>query len=342
MAQAGVVDSDSLFEQMSEKTNIAWTDSTINFWSGCTMVPAANGLKDSGCLHCYAKDRDDRQLQETVSHWGKGAKRLKHVGAVKSALVFNRKPWICECGAVRAWKEVSWNVDGTAYCNSCHQQGAKYHRRRIFSLSLGDWLDDEVPIEWLAEMLDTIRRCDQVTWILCTKRLENFFSRLRAVQKIGGNPKLFGWIDEWLGGPALKNNWAKGKPPSNIILLTSVENQAMADKRIPELLKIPAACHGLSLEPLLCPVVLPMLQNIPVTPPWIGNESWKIDWIIIGCESGSKRRDCDGNWIRSLVEQGKSAGVAAFVKQILVNGKVSHDPKEWPTWAQIQEWPKGF
>ena len=27
-----------------------------------------------------------------------------------------------------------------------------YHRRRIFSLSLGDWLDEEVPIEWLADL----------------------------------------------------------------------------------------------------------------------------------------------------------------------------------------------
>ena len=31
-------------------------------------------------------------------------------------------------------------------------------RRRVFSSSLSDWLDNEVPIEWLVGLLDTIRR----------------------------------------------------------------------------------------------------------------------------------------------------------------------------------------
>lgn len=40
-------------------------------------------------------------------------------------------------------------------------------------------------------------------------------------------------------------------PLPNVIVMTSVENQTTADERIPQLLKIPAAWHGLSAEPLL-------------------------------------------------------------------------------------------
>lgn len=198
-----------------------------------------------------------------------------------------------------------------------------HHRRRIFSLSLGDWLDDEVPIEWLAEMLDTIRQCDQVTWILCTKGPENFTKRLVAAMQhnedTGGNPKAHEWMLAWC---------AAAVPPPNIILLTSVENQAMADKRIPELQKIPAACRGFSFEPLLSGIIVP---------DWTG-----ISWAIIGAESGPLRRYCSLAWVQSLVEQGKAAGVAVFVKQLSINGKVSHDPKEWPEWARVRQWPKGF
>lgn len=55
---------------MSEQTKIQWTDSTINFWSGCTKV-------SEGCKLCYAERMDNRHLMEPVSHWGKGAPRLK-------------------------------------------------------------------------------------------------------------------------------------------------------------------------------------------------------------------------------------------------------------------------
>ncbi len=295
---------------MSEKTNIAWTDSTINFWSGCTKVSA-------GCTNCYAEARDRRQMIEPVSHWGNGAPRLKHKGAVKDALAFNRKPWICD-GCGKAWRR-----DGEVYCDCVNPT---FHRRRIFSLSLGDWLDVEVPIEYTAEMLDTIRQCADVTWILCTKRPENFDQRMLSLLQIKSplveNEDYHEWVFEWR---------MRGKAPANIILLTSVENQQAADVRIPELLKIPAACHGLSLEPLLGKVEIGKAE--------IG----KLKWLIIGCESGAKRRECKLAWVRSLVEQGKNTGIATFVKQLQDSeGMVCADVKEFPTELQIQQWPEGF
>ncbi len=49
---------------MGDKTGISWTDSTMNFWEGCTKV-------GPGCDHCYAADRDERyNAKAGVTHWG--------------------------------------------------------------------------------------------------------------------------------------------------------------------------------------------------------------------------------------------------------------------------------
>ena len=75
---------------MSEQTKIQWADSTINWWEGCTKV-------SDGCKHCYAEARDKRFTGGKL--WGVGAPRRKSKSAVKDALAYNRKPWICdECG----------------------------------------------------------------------------------------------------------------------------------------------------------------------------------------------------------------------------------------------------
>ena len=95
--------------------------------------------------------------------------------------------------------------------------------------------------------------------------------------------------------------------------------------RSPELLKIPAACRGLSLEPLLGPVKLTVGQwldsGTPIPRP-------KLDWMIIGGESGPNARPCNVEWIRSLVKQGQAAGVATFVKQF--SGRKSGEQGDLP------------
>jgi protein gp37 len=240
------------------------------------------------------------------------------------------------------------------------------HRRRVFSLSLGDWLDSEVPVEWLARMLDTIRRCDQLTWILCTKRPENFTGRMREVSALWSTAVLdrkFGVWDEACVALNWLVEWRAGNPPPNVWILASVENQEMADKRVPELLKIPAAVHGLSLEPLLGPVEfdgprIEWLAPFKDTDPML-RRTPRIDWLVIGGETGPNARPCDVGWVRSLVRQGKESGVQVFVKQLgsrpflmcpdildtlyAVPWHLKHpkgaDPSEWPEDLRVREWP---
>jgi protein gp37 len=106
----------------------------------------------------------------------------------------------------------------------------------------------------------------------------------------------------------------------NVWLGTSVENQEQADKRIPELLKTPAAVRFLSAEPLLGPIAFDNGWSVRGKP-WVENGSPAgisegIDLVIVGGESGHGARPCNIEWIRAIVQQCKASGVQCFVKQV--------------------------
>ena len=374
---------------MSETTNIAWCDSTANAVIGCDKV-------SPGCLNCYAAmDTPARVLRHRgIETWGPKGVRHPIAGFEKAMLAMNRKPWICPvCGhgmteaeskgylgcpnkeAQKAWLE-SDRLAPMPPPRVMHL--APHHRRRTFCNSNNDWLDLKWPIKTFAHFLDVCRRCPDMTLILCTKRPENFEPRTHEVLK---------WMEandvKWQDGTSCLQlrNWLAdwqllGKAPANIILLASVENQKTADERIPKLLDIPAVCHGLSIEPLLGPVGLGVtcmtrgqamraadIAGMPVAEMDFSSfpvETPKLDWIIIGGESGPQARTCNVDWIRHLVAQAQQTGVAAFVKQFGANPfdqarreirephiEYLHDKKggyiaEWPPELRVQLWPKGF
>lgn len=348
---------------MAEQSKIAWTDSTANFWSGCTKVSA-------GCQHCYAEEMSNRFLplvkgnRPTLGKWGKGAPRQLHESAFKLAGRLNRIPMVCDRCGYSTYEQLK---PGEAFHHRSEDQtqgGEKlcdgpFHRRRIFSLSLGDWLDPEVPIEWLARMLDTIRQCRDVDWLLCTKRPENFASRLLGVYA-KGDYMVQQFANSWRIGVSI---------PRNIVVLASVENQEQADKRIPELLRIPAWRRGLSCEPLLGEVKLHQALAVyehSGLPCCVGKTGWhpnacgiesqslkpQLDWVIIGGESGNKARPCNVDWVRSLKDQCKAAEVPVFCKQVGSNPIWGHDDfpnikdkkggdwNEWPEDLKIREFYK--
>ena len=86
----------------------------------------------------------------------------------------------------------------------------------------------------------------------------------------------------------------------NVWMGVTVENDKHVD-RINRLREVPAAVRFLSLEPLLGP-----LPELDLT---------RIDWVIVGGESGPGARPMDPAWVLDLRDQCLNAGVAFFFKQ---------------------------
>lgn len=119
--------------------------------------------------------------------------------------------------------------------------------------------------------------------------------------------------------PAIMAAWARSRGwPAGAWAGTTVEDQRRADERVPELLRIPAPVRFLSCEPLLGAVDL-KLEWRNETGRWDSTGAMlpprRIDWIIVGGESGPKARPMHPAWARSLRDQAVGAGVPFHFKQ---------------------------
>lgn len=178
-------------------------------------------------------------------------------------------------------------------------------RRRVFCNSLSDVFDAEVPDAWRDDLFTLAQKTQHLDWLLLTKRPQvarKYFEPYRI----------------------------KG-PPSNVWLGTTVEDQKMADLRIPILLSIPARVHFLSCEPPLGPIDLRRwlprfrdggVRDFESDRPW---GSPFLDWIIAGGESGPHARPSHPDWFRSLRDQCQADGVAFFMKQMTNKGPIPTD-----------------
>ncbi len=145
--------------------------------------------------------------------------------------------------------------------------------------------------------------------------------------------------------------WLAGTPPPNVWFGVSVEDQPRADERIPLLLDIPALVRWLSVEPLIGPVDLSgqrleWLAPFHETDPLLVRTP-RVDWVVVGGESGPGARPCDVEWIRDIVRECQSAAVPVFVKQLGARpdmAPVQHpkggDPAEWPDDLRVRQYPE--
>lgn len=179
-----------------------------------------------------------------------------------------------------------------------------------------DLFHKDVPDEFIGQAIVTTIHAPQHTFLLLTKRAQRMAD-------------YFAW----------RRVMALPPPRDNVWRGVTAENQRRADERIPLLLKVLAAVRFISFEPLLGEVnILPWIEiEKPCAHRPIDEQ---LDWLIIGCETGPKRRPCKLEWVESLIDQADTAAVPVFVKQLEINGRVSKDPTEWPEWARRREFPK--
>jgi protein gp37 len=314
-------------------SKIQWTDHTFNAWEGCTKVAPE-------CKNCYAETLVDHRFHR--AKWGKGQPRRRTSENLwKQPLAWNKTATgFAECrGCGRRGFANTWDADiRKAHADAitcCPDQFLLSARPRVFCLSLGDWLDEEVPIEWLADLLARIHATPNLDWQLLTKRPGNWRERIsRVLSELIRRSR----SDHHVVAQHMVARWLDGIAPSNVWIGVS----AGADQKAA--LEIPAKIHFLSCEP--------MLHALNTT------HAAGFDQIIFGGESGKNARVCKVRWIRDGVGWCLTHGVLPFVKQLGGNlsdedldecarasGKSmqdSHggDMSEWPEDLRVREFPK--
>jgi len=206
--------------------------------------------------------------------------------------------------------------------------------RRVFVCSMGDLFHPLVPFKFICDAFAMMTFAKQHTFQVLTKRPE------RALE----------FFNTWES-----KNW----PLPNVQMIVTAENQKRADERIPLLLQIPAAVHGVSIEPMLSEMDLTeylscerrtTLDGIPCEPYFkktFGTRLLTLDWVIVGGESGPGARMTNPSWIRSILDQCKAAGVPFFMKQageVLARAwgckdRKGGNPDEWPEEFRVREFP---
>lgn len=117
----------------------------------------------------------------------------------------------------------------------------------------------------------------------------------------------------------LGKRW-KDRVPSHIWIGASVENQDYT-WRIEKLLNTPAAVRYLSCEPLLGPIDFDAVKMGCAHRPLycacsVECDHPKINWVLVGGESGRSARHCNIRWIEGIRDQCLNARVPVFVKQL--------------------------
>ena len=344
---------------MSDKTDIAWTESTWNPVTGCTKVSA-------GCKNCYA-ERDWARLAANP----------------KAADYFGRPFTDVKTHPHRMDQPLRWRRPRRIFVNSMSD---------LFHESVPDAVIDEV----FAVMLLAPHHTFQVL-TKRPGRMVAYFQAKDLYQRVlaAANGMRKAHPKAGLDNIPIDNPASRFAP--HIWWGVSVEDQESALARIPLLLSIPVAVHWVSAEPLLGPLDLtPWLHSdhdigariladirahtnreavsleAPLhlftdegTPSVVSGTSGgtqrapfaKIDWVVVGGESGPRVRVFCADWARTLIKDCRAANVPVFIKQMGAFWSKRHtrfndgsfpvrpthragaDPQEWPADLQVREYP---
>jgi protein gp37 len=148
--------------------------------------------------------------------------------------------------------------------------------KRVFVNSMSDLFHQDVPEAYIQEVVGVMLKAEWHTYQVLTKRS----SRMRHL---------------------LETSLQCAASVAQIWWGVSVENRRDGLERIADLRQAPAKTRFLSVEPLL-----EDLGSLDLT---------GIHWVIVGGESGPGARPMEKEWIISIRDQCKIAGVPFFFKQ---------------------------
>jgi protein gp37 len=271
---------------MADKSKIEWTDATWNPVFGCDKV-------SPGCANCYAESY---------------AKRFRATVPFTTITLHED----------RLGQPVRWAKP-----------------RRIFVGSLSDVFHANIPVAYRDLIFVQMVLAGHHTFQVLTKRpdlalayldgltrRESLFgAALNCLERRGG-PAAHSLVPESPRKTALDRFW----PLANVWIGTSVESQVWADRRVPDLLKIPATVRFLSVEPMLGPIDGRTIQK-------------GIGWVIVGGESGPNARPMNADWARRLRAVCSLEGVPFFMKQLGGWPNKRDGLDYFPQDLRVREWP---
>lgn len=276
---------------------IEWTDATWNPVTGCSRV-------SPGCAHCYALEL---------------APRLRAMGLAKYE-------------HARDGGRASGPAFGVTLHPGVLKEPLGWRRpRRVFVNSMSDLFHEEVSVEFIAQVYAVMAATPRHTFQVLTKRPERMRVVLRAAP-------FWDRVRHHLRRNDSALEWVEYERPDNVWLGVSIENRRFVG-RADVLRDTPAAVRFISAEPLLGPLLpdadhlidadgdLYPVGNADVRAwrPWADGYAGpalsleRIDWLIVGGESGQGHRPVREEWVRDLKEhcqeecwQGDREGVTAF------------------------------
>lgn len=197
--------------------------------------------------------------------------------------------------------------------------------QKIFTCSMSDFFINEAD-PWRDEAWEIIKNTPQHTYLILTKRVGRIKHCLPA-------------------------DWGNGYP--NVILGTSIENQKVINRMV-ILSKLKNANSVfklfLSAEPLIGEIDFIANQKLI-------NAFQKMDWIIVGGESGDAPvgtpgykfcyRPCELKWIKKIIVDCNQYKIPFFLKQLgnhlarylNLYDKQGGNINEWHPYYQIRQWP---
>jgi protein gp37 len=159
--------------------------------------------------------------------------------------------------------------------------------RRIFVNSMSDLFHEEIPFKFVDRVFATMAACPWHTFQVLTKRPERMLAYCeQRYEQLAAELDAFGAVAQ--------------VPWPNVWLGVSVENRRWA-WRVDVLRDVPAAVRFVSAEPLLGSL--------------IGLDLTDVNWLIVGGESGPRRRPPRAEWVHELQDMALAADVAFFFKQ---------------------------
>ena len=316
---------------MATKTGIAWTDATWNPVRGCERV-------SEGCRRCYAEILAARHSYP--GGWGEGlAKWITRKDGTKEAR------WTGVLQTVESLLDapLRWRKPRRIFVNSMsdifHDDVAFEFVDRMFAVMASTARHCyQILTKRPERMLQYMQRVAEgapMAGQRYEREMREHFDRYKLDFLEGYSipspptPELRFIYDSATmqekrprspDGTTLKHGFSGGEfhwrgwPLSNVWLGVSAEDQDTFDERITLLLQTPAAVRWVSLEPLLGHIDL-IGKDEQNSALHTYNNRPRLDWGVVGAESGSDFRQMDMEAARYIIRQFQDAGVPLFVKQ---------------------------